>query len=57
MLEAGDADMAAPIPIQDVERLRGNNKLQVMMVDSLDNLHFALNMQKDVSRTRASARP
>lgn len=48
MLEAGDADMAAPIPIQDVERLRGNSKLQVMMVDSLDNLHFALNMQKDV---------
>ncbi len=48
MLEAGDADMAAPIPIQDVERLKGNGKLQVMMVDSLDNLHFALNMQKDV---------
>jgi glutathione transport system substrate-binding protein len=48
MLEAGDADMAAPIPIQDVERLRGNSKLQVMMVDSLDNLHFALNMQKDI---------
>ena len=48
MLEAGDADMAAPIPIQDVERLKGNNKLQVMMVDSLDNLHFALNMQKDI---------
>jgi ABC-type transport system substrate-binding protein len=47
MLEAGDADMAAPIPIQDVPRLRGNPKFQVMMVDSLDNLHFALNMQRD----------
>jgi glutathione transport system substrate-binding protein len=48
MLEAGDADMAAPVPIQDVSRLRANPKLQVMMVDSLDNLHFALNMQKEI---------
>jgi ABC-type dipeptide transport system, periplasmic component len=48
MLEAGDADMAAPVPIQDVSRLRANPKLNVMMVDSLDNLHFALNMQKDI---------
>jgi ABC-type transport system substrate-binding protein len=48
MLEAGDADMAAPIPIQDVERLRRNAKLQVMSVDSMDNLHFALNMQKEL---------
>ncbi len=48
MLEAGDADMAAPIPIQDVDRLRANPKLQVMAVDSLDNLHFAINMQKDL---------
>ena len=48
MLEAGDADMAAPIPVQDVERLKGNGRLQIMMVDSLDNLHFALNMQKDI---------
>ncbi len=48
MLEAGDADMAAPIPIQDVERLRRNAKLQVMGVDSMDNLHFAMNMQKDL---------
>ncbi len=48
MLEAGDADMAAPIPIQDVERLQKNAKLQVMSVDSMDNLHFAMNMQKDL---------
>jgi ABC-type transport system substrate-binding protein len=48
MLEAGDADMAAPIPIQDVERLKANPKFQVMTVDSLDNLHFALNTQKDI---------
>jgi ABC-type transport system substrate-binding protein len=48
MLEAGDADLAAPVPIQDVSRLRANPKLNVMMVDSLDNLHFALNMQKEI---------
>lgn len=50
MLEAGNADMAAPIPIPDVERLKANPKLQVMAVDSLDNLHFAINMQKDLFR-------
>jgi ABC-type transport system substrate-binding protein len=43
MLEAGDAQVAAPIPLQDIERIKADNRFVVEGIAGMDNLHMPLN--------------
>jgi len=43
MLEAGDAQVAAPIPLQDIERLKADPRFVIASIAGMDNLHMPLN--------------
>jgi len=43
MLEAGDAQVAAPIPLQDIERLKADKRFAISSIAGMDNLHMPLN--------------
>lgn len=42
-LEAGDVDVAYPLAVQDIQRIRSNPNLVVQSVPSMTNLHFQIN--------------
>lgn len=46
MLETGEADVIVPVVTSDVERLKGNDKLQVMIEPSSRNLYISINTAK-----------
>jgi peptide/nickel transport system substrate-binding protein len=53
MLEAGDAQVAAPIPLQDIERLEADGRFVVEGIAGMDNLHMPLNtLQEPFSDVR-----
>ena len=43
MLEAGDAQVAAPIPLQDIERIKADKRFVVTGLAGMDNLHMPIN--------------
>jgi peptide/nickel transport system substrate-binding protein len=47
MLEAGDAHVAAPIPLQDVSRLEADDRFVIASIVGMDNLHMPLNFFKE----------
>jgi len=47
MLEAGDAQLAAPIPLQDIERIEADGRFVVDGIAGMDNLHMPLNTLKE----------
>lgn len=46
MLETGEADVIAPVPATDIERLKGNDKVNVTVYPSNRNLYIGMNTQK-----------
>jgi peptide/nickel transport system substrate-binding protein len=47
MLEAGDAMVAAPVPLQDIPRLEDDPRLVVEGISTMDNLHMPLNLMRE----------
>ena len=47
MLESGDAQVAVPVPLQDLARLEANPDFEVQSVAGMDNLHMPLNLLKE----------
>jgi ABC-type transport system substrate-binding protein len=43
MLEAGDAQVAAPIPLQDIERIKADKRFVLASIAGMDNLHMPIN--------------
>ncbi|MEI7028052.1 ABC transporter substrate-binding protein [Paenibacillus sp. y28] len=46
MLETGEADLILPVPVADIDRLKGNDKVQVTEFASNRNLYIGINAKK-----------
>lgn len=47
MLEAGDAHVAAPVPLQDLPRLDDDPRFVIQSINGMDNLHMPLNTLRE----------